>query len=170
MSHIFTGTFEAANSKLFNWQIRVPADITTTLLASSGKRRVVCALDGQDPHQCALTPIGQGLYVIKVNAKRKKQLGLTPGDKIQVDLYPDDSEYGLPMPEELAAVMQEDPEGHTAMHSLTMGKLRTLLYIVSQGITSDRRLQRAVLIVEHVKQRGKIDYRALHTEIQEMGC
>jgi len=170
MSHLFTTTFEAANSKLFNWQLRVPDEVTASLLALPSKRRVVCALNGQDPHQCALTPIGQGVYVIKVNAKRKKQLDLAPGDTVSVDLYPDDSEYGLPMPEELAAVMQEDPDGHTAMHALTVGKLRTLLYIVSQGISSDRRLQRAVIIVEHVKQRGKIDYKALHAEIQEMGC
>jgi hypothetical protein len=167
----FTTPLEAANSKLFNWQLRVPAEVTALLLALPSGRRVVCVLNGLENYQCALTPIGKGVYVITVNQGRKKKLQLAPGAAVQVELFPDDSKYGLPMPEELAAVMAEDPAADKAMHALTAGKLRTMLYAISQGSTSDRRLQRAVLITEHVKQVGnKINFKYLAAAFQENQC
>lgn len=163
MKFQFSAPLEAAKTKLFNWQLRVPADVTAAFLASPSKRRVVCVLNGQDPHQCALTPVGDGVYVIKVNQKRIKQLDLAEGKKVELELFPDDSKYGLPMPEEMAAALGEDPEGDKWFHALTPGKLRTLLYIVGQGHDSDNRLWRAVQILEHLKARsGKLDYKELH--------
>lgn len=163
MKFQFSAPLEAASSKLFNWQVRVPADVTAAFLASPTKKRVVCVLNGQDPHQCALTPIGGGVYVIKVNQGRIKKLALEEGKTIVTELFPDDSKYGLPMPEEMAAVLAEDPEGDKVFHSLSPGKLRTMLYVVSQGTDSDDRIWRAVQVIEHIKKRkGKIDFKALH--------
>lgn len=161
----FDTPLEAAKSKLFNWQLRVPAADTAALLASPSKRRVVCVLNGEEAHQCSLTPIGDGVYVIKVNQGRVKKLALTEGQNVQVQLYPDDSKYGLPMPEEFAAVLAEDTEGNNLLHALPMGKLRTLLYIVGQGNDSDNRIWRSVQILEHLKRNnGKINYKKLHYE------
>ncbi|MGH1435281.1 MAG: DUF1905 domain-containing protein [Lewinella sp.] len=163
MKFQFSAPLEAASSKLFNWQVRVPADVTAAFLASPTKKRVVCILNGQDPHQCALTPIGDGVYVIKVNQGRIKKLALEEGKTIVTELFPDDSKYGLPMPEEMAAVLAEDPEGDKVFHALSAGKLRTMLYVVSQGTDSDDRIWRAVQVIEHIKKRnGKIDFKALH--------
>lgn len=163
MKFQFSAPLEAAKTKLFNWQLRVPAEVTSAFLASPTKRRVVCVLNGEDPHQCALTPIGDGVYVIKVNQKRIKKLDLAEGKEVNLELFPDDSKYGLPMPEEMAAVLAEDPEGDKLFHALTPGKLRTLLYIVGQGPTSDDKIWRAVQILEHLKARsGKINYKELH--------
>lgn len=162
MKFQFSAPLEAASSKLFNWQVRVPADVTAAFLASPTKKRVVCVLNGQDPHQCALTPIGGGVYVIKVNQGRIKKLALEEGKTILTELFPDDSKYGLPMPEEMAAVLAEDPEGDKIFHTLSAGKLRTMLYVVSQGTDSDDRIWRAVQVIEHIKKRnGKIDFKAL---------
>jgi hypothetical protein len=168
MKFQFSTPLEAASSKLFNWQLRVPADVTAAFLGSPTKTRVVCVLNGQDPHQCALTPIGDGVYVIKVNQGRIKKLGLEEGRKVVTELFPDDSKYGLPMPEEMAAVLAEDPEGDKIFHALTPGKLRTMLYVVSQGIDSDDRIWRAVQIIEHIKKRsGKIDFKALYQDLRK---
>ena len=168
MKFQFSTPLEAASSKLFNWQLRVPADITAAFLASPTKTRVVCVLNGQDPHQCALTPIGGGVYVIKVNQGRIKKLALEEGRKVVAELFPDDSKYGLPMPEEMAAVLAEDPEGDEIFHALTPGKLRTMLYVVSQGVDSDDRIWRAVQIIEHLKKRaGKIDFKALYQDLRK---
>lgn len=167
MKFHFSSRLEAAQSKLFNWQLRVPAEVTAAFLASPTKRRVVCVLNGQDPHQCALTPIGDGVYVIKVNQGRIKKLDLAEGQTVALDLFPDDSKYGLPMPEDFAAVLAEDEEGNRLLHALPAGKIRTLLYIVGQGNTSDNRLWRAVQILEHLKLRaGKLDYRELHHDLR----
>lgn len=168
MKFQFSTPLEAASSKLFNWQLRVPANITAAFLASPTKTRVVCVLNGQDPHQCALTPIGSGVYVIKVNQGRIKKLALEEGKTVVTELFPDDSKYGLPMPEEMAAVLAEDPEGDEIFHALTPGKLRTMLYVVSQGTDSDDRIWRAVQIIEHIKKRdGKIDFKALYQDLRK---
>lgn len=168
MKFQFSTPLEAASSKLFNWQLRVPAEVTAAFLASPTKKRVVCVLNGQDPHQCALTPIGGGVYVIKVNQGRIKKLALAEGENVVTELFPDDSKYGLPMPEEMAAVLAEDPEGDEIFHALTPGKLRTMLYVVSQGVDSDDRIWRAVQIIEHLKKRaGKIDFKALYHDLRK---
>lgn len=167
MKFHFSAPLEAANSKIFKWQVRVPAEVTTAFLASPTKRRVVCALNGEELHQCALTPIGNGVYVIKVNQGRIKKLGLEVGEDVGIELFPDDSKYGLPMPEEMAAVLEEDPEGNKLFHELTPGKLRTMLYVVGQGHNSDNRLWRAVQILEHLKARsGKINYKELNQDLR----
>jgi hypothetical protein len=167
MKFQFSSPLEAASSKLFNWQLRVPEEVTAAFLASPTKRRVVCVLNTKDPYQCALTPIGNGVYVIVVNQGRIKKLALAEGQAVQVELFPDDSKYGLPMPEEMAAALEEDKTGNQLFHALTAGKIRTLLYIVSQGHNSDNRLWRAVQILEHLKvQNGKVNYRALNQDLR----
>jgi len=168
MKFQFSTPLEASNSKLFNWQLRVPAEVTAAFLASSTKTRVICVLNGQDPHQCALIPIGEGVYIIKVNQGRIKKLVLEEGKQVVAELFPDDSKYGLPMPEEMAAVLADDPEGDEIFHALTPGKLRTMLYVVSQGIDSDDRIWRAVQVIEHLKKRaGKIDFKALYQDLRK---
>lgn len=167
MKHQFTTPLESATSKLFNWQLRVPAAITADFLAQPTKRRVVCVLNGQDPHQCSLTPIGQGVYIIKVNQKRIKQLSLEKGQEVSIELFSDDSKYGLPMPAEMKEVLEHDEDGNKVFHALPAGKLRTLLYIIAQGKNEDARLFRAVTVLEHLKARnGKIDYKILTVDVR----
>ena len=166
MEHSFSAPLERSSSKLFNWQLRVPADVTAALLASETGRRVVCSLNQSEPYQCALTPIGSGVYVLTVNQGRIKKLKLEEGKAVGIELFPDDSKYGLPMAEELAELLHQDEEGNTLFHALSSGKLRTLLYIVNQGKNSDHRLERAVVVIEHLKMNGgKVNYKRLHADL-----
>jgi len=106
--------------------------------------------------------------LITVNKKTRDKLGLKAGSKVNVSLRKDESEYGLPMPEELAEVLAQDETGNRLFHALTPGKLRTLLYIVGQVKDPDKRVGRAIAIVEHLKANGgKINYRQLNEELRE---
>jgi uncharacterized protein YdeI (YjbR/CyaY-like superfamily) len=114
-----------------------------------------------------LLPRGDGSFLITVNKKLRDSLGLKIGSKVSVSLWKDESEYGLPMPEELAELLKQDEDGNRLFHALTPGKLRTLLYIVGQPKNSDARLLRALAIVEHLKtNKGKINYRQLNEEMK----
>ncbi|MEO6039241.1 MAG: YdeI/OmpD-associated family protein, partial [Saprospiraceae bacterium] len=138
-----------------------------TLIAQREDRRVVCVLNEKTEYQCAMLPRGDGSFLITVNKKIQKDLGLHIGSQVRVSLRPDESEYGLPMPEELAAVLEQDHDGDRFFHALTPGKLRTLLYIVAQVKNSDARIARALTIVEHLKTNaGKINYRQLNEAIK----
>ena len=95
-------------------------------------------------------------------------MGLKIGSKVSVKLCKDESEYGLPMPEELAELLAQDEEGDRLFHALTPGKIRTLLYIIGQPKNSDDRLHRALAVVEHLKMyKGKIEYKQLNLRIQD---
>ena len=119
-------------------------------------KRVVCTINDDEPFQCALLPWGEGFYII-VNKKRRDKLGIVFGDKVRVILEKDESKYGLPMPEELQEVLNQDPEGDRLFHALTAGKQRSVIYHVTNVKDVDRRIHTALVFVEHLKKNdGKI--------------
>lgn len=157
----FSSMLEHFNSPLWGHHFVVPAAIGQVFVAGND-RRVVCMLNGSKPFQCALMPKGDGAFFINVNKKLRDQLRIKVGTPLEVVLWKDDSEYGLPMPEELEELLQQDEEGHRLLHALTPGKLRTMLYYVGSPKTSETRLARAVAVVEHLKMmQGKIDFKIL---------
>ena len=128
----FTSIMEESTNKLWGAHFGVPPLAAASLLNEGEARRVVCRLNDVVEYQCAMLPRGDGTFVISVNKKLREKLGLQTGSSVQVSLHKDESEYGLPMPEELAELIAQDPEAGSLLHALTPGKLRTLLYIVGQ--------------------------------------
>jgi len=157
----FTSLLERFDSLLWGHHFVVPAAIGQVFIEGND-RRVVCVLNGSKPFQCALMPKGEGAFFINVNKKLRDQLRIKVGSPLDVTLWKDDSEYGLPMPEELEELLRQDEEGHRYLHALTPGKLRTMLYYVGSPKTAETRLMRAVAVVEHLKMmQGKIDFKIL---------
>ena len=163
----FTSVLEVSDNKLWGCHFPVPKAVAGALIGEGEAKRVVCTLNEKVEYQCALLPVGEGRHVISVNKKLQAKLGLKFGDKVDVSLVKDESEYGLPMPEELAELLTQDEEGARLLHALTPGKLRTLLYIANQPKSSDARLSRALTIVDHLKKNnGKIHYKQLNQELR----
>lgn len=163
----FQSTLEISTNRLWGCHFAVPQTAAAALIAKGEARRVVCTLNGRAEFQCALLPRGDGSFVISVNKKLQTSLGVKPGMQVQVSLRRDDSEYGLPMPEELKELLAQDEEGDRLFHALTPGKQRTLLYIIGHVKNPDARITRALVVVEHLKmQNGKIDYRRLNADLQ----
>ena len=131
-----------------------------------GSRRVVCTINGSETFQCALLP-SEGDFVIIVNKTKRDRLGIAAGDRIDIELKVDDSKYGLPMPEELQEVLNQDPDGDKLFHALTAGKQRSLLYLIGKVKDVDRRIHTALIVVEHLKNNeGKIIGEYLHEELK----
>lgn len=163
----FHSVLDLSDNKLWGAHFIVP-DLVARVFTGNNIRRVVCLLNGKIEYQCALLPKGDGSFLITVNKKTRDRLGLKAGSPLQVSLWKDDSEYGLPMPEELAEVLGQDGEGNRIFHALTPGKIRTLLYIVGQVKDPDKRIGRALAIVEHLKMNsGKINYRELNETLRK---
>jgi hypothetical protein len=157
----FTSFLEISRNNLWGSHFRVPGKIAAELIERNS-RRVLCSINDAPERQCALLPIGNEIYVISVNRELQKKLRLRIGEKFEVRLRKDKSKYGLPMPEEFAELLKQDRDAHRLIHALTPGKLRTLLYIVGRGKTSDQRIEWAVIIVRHLKEnKGRINYRQL---------
>lgn len=128
-------------------------------------KRVVCTINGGEPFQCALMP-SRGRFYIIVNKQKRDALGIAAGDKVKVELVIDESKYGLPMPAEFREVLDQDPQGDKLFHALTPGKQRSLLHFVGTIKDIDKRIHQSLVIVEHIKENGKVIDKLLYEELK----
>jgi Domain of unknown function (DUF1905) len=129
-------------------------------------KRVICSINGSEPFQCALMPWGELFYII-VNKKKRDEVGIAAGDMVDVVLVKDESQYGLPMPEEFREVLNQDEEGDRLFHALSKGKQRSVLYMLSRSKNVDLRIHQALLLVEHLKENdGKLIGDKLYEEMK----
>lgn len=129
-------------------------------------RRVLCSIKGAEPFACALMPWGDIFYIM-VNKLRRAELGLNVGDTVEIVLEKDESKYGMPMCEELAEVLEQDPEGSKLFHSLTAGKQRSMIWFIGKVKDIDKRIHTALIFIEHLKKSdGKIVYEELQQELK----
>ncbi len=162
----FSAQLEASTNKLWGAHFIVPGTIATRFLKDT-TRRVVCSINGAPGFQCGILRGLKTKFVITVNATIRKKLKLEFGDTMQIVLREDDSEYGLPITEEMKAALELDEDGSEYFHKLTPGKQRTLLYIASNVKSPDARALRAVAILDHLRETaGEIDFKRLNAAIK----
>lgn len=163
----FKAKFTNAAEQGGGWHfLVVEPKVVERLGFKGGSKRVLCSINRADPFPCALMPWGEIFYII-VNKKRRADLGLNVGDFVEVRLQRDDSKYGMPMPEELKEVLNQDPEGDRLFHALTPGKQRSMLYFIGKFKDIDRRIHTALSLVEHLKKNnGKIIPEELSQELK----
>lgn len=161
----FTSVLQKFESDLWGFHFAAPAEVVAKLPAG---RRVVCRLNDVLEFQCGLMPKGDGSFFINVNKANRDKLKLKVGQPLEVALWPDDSEYGLPMPEELAELLAQDELGNDYFQALTPGRQRTLLFLAGQPKRSETRLKRAIAIVEFLKaNEGRLNFKALRQAMSE---
>ncbi len=149
--------------------VHVPPEIAEVFKSEGVKRVVACLTSdiGEHEYQCGLLSVGSGNTGIMINKTIRTKLGIFEGTRLRVRLSKDESEYGLEMPEELAELMRQDEEGDRLFHALTDGKRRSLIYVVSSVKNSERRIERAIRVIEHLKEHGgKVDYKRLYNDLK----
>jgi hypothetical protein len=125
-------------------------------------RRVICTLNGVETFNCSLFP-SKGDYFITLNKKLRDRLSIGPGDTVTVELKKDESKYGMPMPEEFAEVLRQDPEGDCLFNELSPGNQRLMLKLIVFVKDVDRRIARSLVGVELLKRSdGAFDYHMQH--------
>ncbi len=109
----------------------------------------------------------QDYWFILVNKAIMEKLGLTQNVDVKVELEKDHSTYGLEMPDELQVLFEQDEDAYSYFKNLTMGKQRSLIYIVGKYKSSDSRLRKALAIAHHLKEvQGNLDYKLLNSTIK----
>lgn len=104
-------------------------------------------------------------WFILLNKKLVQELKHIP--EISVVLEKDHSEFGMEMPEELEVLLDQDEVGKSLFMSLTPGKQRNLIYIVSKVKNTNSRLNKALAIVHHLKKvNGALDFKMLNETIK----
>ena len=130
--------------------LEIPAQVIEQL---GGKLnvRLLCTVNQSLTFQCGMVALGNGNAYISINAKRMKQIGVKFGDEVSVSLEKDKSEYGMDVPEELSALLEQDEEGKRRFDMLPPGKQRYIIYYVSQVKRSQLRIDRAILLISNLK-------------------
>ena len=163
----FSTKLENFNTRLWTYHFKVPRDIADHF-KHEGVKRVIANLNNAVTFQCAIMPAGDGVFFINVNKKIRDQLHLKEGSKLNVVLSKDESEYGLPFPDELKELLAQDSKGNELFHALTPGKQRNMIYAVNQVKNVDLRIHRSLVLIEHLKKnKGKINFRELYEELHK---
>ena len=145
------------------WHIvRVPKAKVADFGFKGNLRRVVCTLNETETFNCSLFP-SKGDYFITVSKKLRDKLGLEIGKSVAVELEKDESQFGMPMPEEFAEVLRQDEEGERLFNALTPGNQRLMLKLIVFVKDVDKRIIRSLVGLEILKKyEGKFDYHLLH--------
>jgi len=173
MSTALHTTFEGIiehNSKeanLYYNHVKVPAAIVDAYKSEDVKRILFC-LNGQQSNHGAFIPLGDGTYFIITSKQLLKTHGLEIGSKVTVTIEPDTSRYGMPVCDEMKELLLQDEEGSKLLHQLTDGKIRSLLFHANKFKSSDKRLEKSVIILEHLKaNNGKLDWKMLNEAFKQ---
>ena len=142
--------------------LEVPREVVQQL-GGKFNFRVQCTVNGALTFQGGLVALGQGDAYISINNKRLKQLGVKHGDTVTVALEEDKSQYGMPVPEELAELLQQDDAGRERFDLLTPGRQRYIIHYVAAVKSSQLRVDRAILLIENLKKLplGKESFREM---------
>lgn len=166
--HSFHSPVELSTNRLWGAHVEVPRDVVAALTVD-GSKRVVFSVNDSPEIQRALLPQKGGRHVLTLNKPMRDRLRLKSGMRVSVRVRKDESTYGLPMPEEFEELLRQDKDGDRIFHALTRGKQRTLLYIIDSAKDVGKRLDRANVILRHLKaNKGNILYRKLGEEMKKM--
>ena len=162
----FTAILENFNTRLWTYHIKVPLAIANTY-DSGNTRRVMVSINGHKPFHAAIMPAGDDVYFININAALRKKHRLEEGSKLVITLEKDESEFGMPFPEEFREVLDQEPEGKEYFDALTPGKKRNLIYVVNKVKSENKRVEKSIIIVRHlIRHQGGIDYKMLNQDLK----
>lgn len=167
----FKGILKAfeENSLGYGPHIVIPNDIFENMLQLAPDKRIKCTLNSSLTVSRAMSPKGDFHYIL-LNKDVLKKCKLEIGDEVLVELQPDISKYGIDITEEMEEVLFSDPEGSDLFHKLTPGVQRSLIYIINKIKSSQLRIERSFVILEHLKKmKGKVDGKILQEDFKEFG-
>lgn len=116
-----------------------------------GNNRVICTINETESFHCAILTRKDGSYFVNVGSKICKKLEVGVGSSIEVVFEIDRTENQFAVPEEWTAVLASDEEAAAIFNGLSAGNKRSLLYLVAQVKTPEKRIERALKIAEKIK-------------------
>ncbi|MBO6622174.1 MAG: YdeI/OmpD-associated family protein [Balneola sp.] len=124
--------------------------------------RLLCSVNEFEEFHCGMVAYGEGQGYISLNKKRLKIFGANLGDEVSLELRHDQSKYGMEMPEELEALLEQDGDGARLFEALSDGKKRYIIHYVDSVKSSQLKIDRAIMLINNLKTMGgKFDFRHL---------
>lgn len=156
------------NALLYEHHIPIPDEVYSTMLKLAPDKRVKCSFENGIVHYAAMLPSKNSYHFILLNKDIVKKMKWSQGDTIEVKMEKADLKYGIPICEELEAVLEADPEGSEYFHTLTMGAQRTLIHVINKYKNPQLRLDRSIILMRHLCLRnGNLDFKILGAKFKE---
>jgi len=151
------GQFTEAPVGLNMHYLLVPKTIVQRI-ASPLPARFVVTLMNTTWHGAVMS-MGDGNGFVMINKQLVRKLGLQLGMKTELHLVEDHSRYGMPMCEELEALLEQDEKANHRFHALTPGRQRNIIHYIGKIKSPQLRIDKALMFMENLKQlpQGKED-------------
>ncbi|WGD34998.1 YdeI/OmpD-associated family protein [Olleya sp. YS] len=111
-------------------------------------------------YHAALKKEKTGLIRTYFSKAKQKELGIYINDYFTVQLFEDQSKYGVEMPESLDAVLLSDYEAFKIFESLTPGKQRSIIYTIKRLKNVQKQVDKSIIMTDNLK-RGITDLKLL---------
>jgi len=162
MKKSFTSHLKKMDSNIWGIIIPVPKDVSSFYIEKDIKRYIITLNKTCKIHRAFLSA-GNGNWFIYINQEVQKEIKTPIGEEVFVEVEPDVSEYGMPLPDELAEGFLVMPTADELFHKLTRGKQRTLIYLVAKPKRPETKAKKAIDILEYLEAvNGKLDFKELN--------
>lgn len=121
-------------------------------LTANGNKRVLCVLNNKITLHAAIQHTKMGVHYIAIAGKHLKVLKVKAGSTVKATIKIDDSELQFHIPEEFTEVINTDPEAEKIYNKLTDGNKRGLIALVNMLKSTDKKIERALLIAQKLKE------------------
>lgn len=120
-------------------------------LSKAGNKRVLCILNGKLRIHAAIQKTRDGLHYLMIGSKHLKTLDIKANASVKASITIDTTEFQFELPEELEEVLATDDVANQIFTGLTDGNKRGLMALVQMVKSSDKKIERSLLIAEKLK-------------------
>ena len=129
--------------------IEVPADALTALGSSAKRPPVRVVIHGVKVRTTLMVYGGRTL--IGLRRDTREEMRITSGDEVEVDLALDTEKRTVPVPPEVAAVLDSDPEARGAFEALSLTNRREYVTWISSAKRAETREDRLGKVADMLK-------------------
>ena len=147
----FDASVLRTESGMINHYLPIPEEIGAALW-DAGVRRVIATLNGKDFRR-ALIGRGDGTRCLILGGPLLREIGARMGDMVSVSLVADPDPDRVDLPEEFAAVLEQDDEAMARFASMTSGMQRSLALHVASAKREETRIKRALELAYKLRTR-----------------
>jgi hypothetical protein len=160
-----TGHFIEFDNNVWKHAIAIDDGDAEKLLAENVQRFDVEA-NGVEHGNGALMKDSGG-YFFLTNKTKIKKCNLVLDVPVSLKIIPVRTELGIDVPSELTNLMEQNREFDELFNKLTLGKQRTLIFLVEKVKNELSRKRKAMAIEHHlIEQKGVLDFKILNETIK----
>ena len=115
-------------------------------------QRVTIIVNDQVKWKAGTVALGNERAYVTISKNQMRELGVHFGDQIEVQLVKDETEFGMEVPTEFTALLNQDIEGNERFQKLSKGKQRALIYLIIQLKSSEKRIEKSIFLMENLKR------------------